>query len=214
MAGQGLAQILKADLEGLARAADIVSKGGIICYPTDTVYGVGCDPLNASAIQKTMKAKGERTRPMPVLVHGLDDAEKLAHVSDRAKRLASKFWPGPLTLVLEARDILPAILVPQGKVGVRSPNHPLCLDLLGLCSGRLVGTSANRTGRPASITAMQALDELGEQVDVVLDGGGPPLGLASTVVDLTAPKLVILREGPVGRTELLHCLRSESQDNY
>ena len=198
---------MKADLEGLAIAADVVSRGGIICYPTDTVYGVGCDPFNSSAIEKTMKAKGERTKPMPVLVHGLNDAEKLAYVSERARRLAGKFWPGPLTMVLKARDVLPRILVPGGKVGVRSPNHPICLNLLGLCSGTLVGTSANRTGRPAAVSARQALDELGGQVDVVLDGGKPPLGLASTVVDLTAPRLVIAREGPVGRAELLRRLR-------
>jgi len=202
-----LGQILKADLEGLARAADVVAKGGIICFPTDTVYGLGCDPLNVSAIQKTMKVKGERTKPMPVLVHGLDDAEKIAYVSDRARRLADKFWPGPLTLVLEARDVLPSILAPQQKVGVRSPNHPICLDLLGLCAGRLVGTSANHTGHPAAMSARHVLEELGEQVDVVLDGGMPPLGLASTVIDLTVPGVTILREGPVGRAELLRCLR-------
>jgi len=202
-----LAQILKADLEGLAKAADVVAKGGVICFPTDTVYGLGCDPLNTSAIQKTMKTKGDRAKPMPVLVRELNDAEKLAHVSDRARRLANKFWPGPLTMVLEARDLIPRTLAPEGRIGLRSPNHPLCLDLLGLCSGTLVGTSANRTGSPPATSAKQAFDELGDQVDIVLDGGKTPLGLASTVVDLTNPKLVVLREGPVERTELLRCLR-------
>jgi L-threonylcarbamoyladenylate synthase len=198
---------MKADLEGLATAADAAAKGGVICYPTDTLYGLGCDPLNVSAVQRTMKVKGGRTKPMPVLVRGLDDAEKLAHVSERARRLAGKFWPGPLTMVLQARDVLPRILVPEGRIGLRSPNHPICLDLLGLCSGMLVGTSANRTGRPPATSVKQAFDELGDHVDIILDGGRPPLALASTVVDVTKPKLVILREGPVGREELLRCLR-------
>ena len=201
---------MKADLEGLATAADVVAKGGVICYPTDTLYGLGCDPLNVSAVQRTMKAKGDRAKSMPVLVRGLDDAEKLAYVSERARRLANKFWPGPLTLVLQAREMLPRILAPKGSVGLRSPNHPICLDLLGLCNGTLVGTSANRGGRPPAISAKEAFEELGDQVDVILDGGKPPLALASTVVDLTQPKLVVLREGPVGREELLRCLRTRA----
>jgi L-threonylcarbamoyladenylate synthase len=144
------------------------------------------------------------------LVRSLDDAEKLAHVSEKARRLACKFWPGPLTMVLQAREALPRILVPQGGIGLRSPNHPICLDLLGLCSGMLVGTSANRTGRLPATSAKQAFDELGDQVDLILDGGKSRVALASTVVDLTKPKLVILREGPVGREELLRCLRSRA----
>jgi L-threonylcarbamoyladenylate synthase len=205
-----LTRIMKADLEGLATAADVVAKGGVICYPTDTLYGLGCDPLNVPAIQKTMKAKGDRTKPMPILVRSLEDADKLAHVSERARRLADKFWPGPLTMILQARGMLPRILVPEGTIGLRSPKHPICLNLLGLCSGMLVGTSANLTGRPPATSAKEALDELGGQVDVILDGGRSPLASASTVVDLTRPKLVILREGPVGREELFRCVRSHA----
>jgi len=203
-----LIRIIKADLEGLATAAEIVARGGVICYPTDTVYGLGCDPLNVPAVQKTMKAKGDRTKPMPILVRSLEDAGKLAQVSERAKRLADRFWPGPLTIILQAREILPRILVPDGTIGLRSPKHPICLNLLELCSGMLVGTSANLTGRPPATSAKEALDELGDQVEVILDGGRSPLASASTVVDLTQGKLVVLREGPIGKEELLRCLRS------
>jgi L-threonylcarbamoyladenylate synthase len=202
-----LAELLKANLEGLARAARIVAGGGVICYPTDTLYGLGCDPLNAAAVKRTMEAKGDRRKPMPVLVRDLPAAEKIAHVPDRARRLAHAFWPGPLTLVLHAREVLPAILIPDMKVGVRSPKHPVCLDLLGLCSGALVGTSANVTGRAAATTAEEALDQIGDHVDIILDGGRATLGVASTVVDLTKPKLTILREGPLGRNQLLRALR-------
>ena len=200
-------EVLKANLEGMARAARIVAGGGVICYPTDTLYGLGCDPLNANAVKRTMEAKGGRTKPMPVLVRNLAAAEKLAHVPDRARRLAYSFWPGPLTMVLRAREVLPSILVPDMKVGVRSPKHPVCSNLLGLCSGALVGTSANLTGRPPATTAEEALDQIGDHVDMILDGGRAPLGVASTVVDLTKAKLTILREGPLDRNQLLHTLR-------
>lgn len=198
---------MKADLDGLASAADTVAKGGVICYPTDTVYGLGCDPLNSSAIKRTVEAKGGRTKPLPVLVKGLADAEGLVYVTNRAKRVAESFWPGPLTMVLPSRDIVPTILAPERRVGVRSPKHPICLDLLGLCSGALIGTSANLSGRPPATTALEALKELGDRVDIILDGGRAPLGVASTVVDLTQAKVTILREGPVERSEIIRCLR-------
>ena len=198
---------MKADLDGLASAADTVAKGGVICYPTDTLYGLGCDPQNSSAIKRAMKIKGDRTKPMPVLVKDLAYAGNLAYITDRARRIAEKFWPGPLTLVLHSREVVPTILAPEGRVGVRSPKHPICLDLLGLCSGALTGTSANLSGRPPATTAPEALKELGDQVDMILDGGRTPLGVASTVIDLTQPQVTILREGPVERSEIIQWLR-------
>jgi L-threonylcarbamoyladenylate synthase len=202
-----LAKILRADLEGLATAAAAVANGAVICFPTDTLYGLGCNPLNAQAVRRTMAIKGPRTKPMPILVKDLLTAEKFAQIPDRANRLAQLFWPGPLTMVLQARDVLPLILISEGKVGIRSPKHPLCLDLLGLCSGALVGTSANLTGRPPATTAEQALNQIGDRVELILDGGRVPIGVASTVIDLTKPEFKILREGPLGRKELLQALR-------
>ena len=204
-------KLVKANVEGLAEAAGVVLNGGVICYPTDTLYGLGCDPLNARAVKRTMDAKGPRTKPMPILVRDLPTAEKFANVPPRAKKLAQTFWPGPLTMVLEARDILPAILVPEGKVGLRAPKHPICLNLLELCSGGLVGTSANLTGRPPATTAEEALNQLGDQVDLILDGGRVPIGVASTVIDLTKPGIMILREGPLGREEMLSVLRKRNR---
>jgi L-threonylcarbamoyladenylate synthase len=202
-----LVEVVKADLDGLSRAARVVANGGVICYPTDTVYGLGCDPLNASAVTRALEAKGNRTKPMPVLVKGLAAAEKFAYVSTRARTLAENFWPGPLTLILKAQQILPAVLIAEGKIGIRSPNHPVCLSLLDLCSGALVGTSANVTGKAPASTAEEALRQIGSNVDLILDGGRALLGVASTVVDLTRPGLRILREGPLGREQLLRSLR-------
>jgi L-threonylcarbamoyladenylate synthase len=198
---------MKATLEGLAAAAIVVAKGGLVCYPTDTVYGLGCDPLNGSAVARALRVKSGRTKSMPVLVKGLEDAERLAHVSERARKVARSFWPGPLTIVLPAREILPKILAPEGTVGLRSPRHAICRSLLGLCSGALVGTSANLTGQAPAISADQVVRELGEHVDLILDGGTAPIGVSSTVVDLTTANPRIIREGPIARAEIMLHLR-------
>jgi len=203
--------VLKADLEGLSAAASVVATGGVICYPTDTVYGLGCNPFNPNAVQRIMQAKGDRTKPMPVLVRSPNDAEKLAILSSRARKLAQKFWPGPLTIVAPAKPHLPAMLAPEGTVGVRAPNHPVCLHLLGLCSGFLVGTSANLTGRGPATSALEVESQLGDRVDLILDGGRSPLGVPSTVVDMSRGRAVLLREGPISRKEILASLRTSKR---
>lgn len=206
--------IIKADLEGLAKAAAVIAEGGIICFPTDTVYGLGCNPLNASATERVAIVKGGRTKPMPILVRQIQDAERLGYISENGRKLAQKFWPGPLTIVVRAKGLLPKIIAPSGTVGLRSPKHVICQGLLGLCSGVLLGTSANIAGRAPATTAADAASAFGDGVDLVLDGGKSPLGVASTVVDLTKKRLVVLREGPVGKKDLLKCLRTRSQDSY
>jgi len=206
-----MVRVLKADLEGLAVAAETVTKGGLICFPTDTLYGLGCDPFNTSAIVKTIAAKGKRDRAMPVLVRSIDDAERLAFFSESARRLIGAYWPGPLTIVLPARDDIPSALSPERTVGLRSPRHAICQQLLGLCSGYLVGTSANLTGKPPATSAEEIVNQLGDRVDIVLDGGRSPVGVASTVVDLTREHLVVLREGPIARAEVLRCLKQRSR---
>jgi L-threonylcarbamoyladenylate synthase len=205
-----LVQIVKADLEGLVLAADMVARGGVICYPTDTVYGLGCDPLNPSAVEKVIAAKGRGMKAMPVLVKSADDAERLAYFSEPAKRLVDRYWPGPLTIVLPAKDPVPAILAPQRTVGVRSPRHVICQQLLGLCSGYLVGTSANLTGKSPAVSVEEIVNQLGDRVDLILDGGRIPTGVPSTVVDLTKRRLLIVREGPIASAEILRCLKRKS----
>jgi len=206
-----MVRVLKADLEGLAVAAETVTNGGLICFPTDTLYGLGCDPFNTSAIVKTIAAKGKRDRAMPVLVKSIDDAERLAFLSESARRLTDAYWPGPLTIVLPARDDVPSALSPERTVGLRSPKHAICQQLLGLCSGYLVGTSANLTGKPPATSAEEIVNQLGDRVDIVLDGGRSPLGVASTVVDLTGEHIVVLREGPIARADVVRCLKQRSR---
>jgi L-threonylcarbamoyladenylate synthase len=209
-----LVLVVKADLDGLAAAAVVVANGGTICYPTDTVYGLGCDPFNVQAIEKIIKAKGFKTKAMPVLVRGLEAAERIAHFSSGARKLAQEFWPGPLTIVLRAKEALPELLAPERTVGVRSPRHAVCLDLLGLCCGNLVGTSANQTGKPPATEAADAASYFQDKVDLVLDGGRAPIGVPSTVVDLTKARLNVLREGPIARLEIMKCLKGARQDSY
>ncbi len=206
-----MVRIVKADLEGLAVAAETVTKGGLICYPTETLYGLGCDPFNTSAIMKTIAAKGKRDKAMPVLVRSINDAERFAFFSEGARRLAEACWPGPLTMVLPARDDLPSALTPERTVGLRSPKHAICQQLLGLCSGYLVGTSANLTGQPPATSAEEIVNRLGDRIDIVLDGGKSPLGVASTVVDLTKEHIVVLREGPIARAEVFRFVKKRSR---
>jgi L-threonylcarbamoyladenylate synthase len=139
------------------------------------------------------------------LAKSIRDAELIVDFSANARRLAAIFWPGPLTIVLRAKT-QDSILAPRGTIGVRSPGHELCLNLLGMCSGLLVGTSANKTGHAPATTAREVAQSFGDEIDLVVDGGKSILGVASTVVDLSNDFL-LLREGPISREELLRCLR-------
>src|SRR5208283_1803280 len=207
-----MVRILRADPEGFKEAAAAVSSGKLVCYPTDTVYGVGCNPFNLKALDTLIRAKGDRTKPLPILVRGLDEAEKLGRVSDKVKLLAEEFWPGPLTIILPSKSQIPILVAPKGTIGVRSPNNVICLNLLALCGGSLVGTSANLSGQIPATSANEAASQLGNHVDVILDGGRSSLGIASTVVDVS-DNLIVLREGPISREELLRCLRRRTCDS-
>jgi L-threonylcarbamoyladenylate synthase len=200
---------VKADIDGLAAASKIIAGGGIVSYPTETVYGLGCDPFAPYSIERVMRVKGNRKKPLPVLVKTLQDGQRIADFSEKAIKLAEKFWPGPLTMVLKAKTIVPSVLAPSGTVGVRSPKHPICLSLLGLCSGRLIGTSANQTGKTPATTAEEVVRDLGDRIDMVVDGGKTMLGVASTVIDLSS-NFVVLREGPIPQEALLKCLRNRN----
>jgi len=200
-----MVRIVAPDMDGLMAASKVVAGGGIIGYPTDTVYGLGCNPFNNHAISRVIKTKGGRSKPLPVLAKSVREAELIVDFPVNARKLASIFWPGPLTIVLKAK-IQDSILAPSGTIGVRSPGHALCLNLLGMCSGLLVGTSANKTGDAPATTATEVVQAFGDEIDLVVDGGKSILGVASTVVDLSNDFL-LLREGPISREELLNCLR-------
>ena len=199
--------LLKATRNNIMVAARIVERGGLVIYPTETVYGLGCDPFNVEAVKRILKVKGDRRKPLPVLAASIGDADKIAFISQIGKRLAAKFWPGPLTLVFPKKSALPDIVTfGRDSVGLRIPNNKLALHLISLSGGLLIGSSANRTGEEPPRTVQEISGELKEMVDVVLDGGAAAQGMPSTVADLTSEKPRILREGPISLKEILDAL--------
>jgi L-threonylcarbamoyladenylate synthase len=182
----------------IARAAAILKSGGLVAFPTETVYGLGADARDAAAVGRIFAAKG-RPADHPVIVH-LADAAQLADwscdVTPLAKKLAARFWPGPLTLILRrAAGVGDFVTGGQDTVGLRVPSHPVAAALLRAFGGGLAAPSANRFGRVSTTTAAHVAQELGERVDYVLDGGASEIGIESTIIDATGEHPVLLRPG-------------------
>ena len=198
-------QIVAADAAGVARAAETVRRGGLVAFPTETVYGLGADATDERAVAAIFKAKG-RPRFNPLIVHvpDLAAAERLAAFDARARALAERFWPGALTLVLPRRaDAGLSLLVSAGleTVAVRVPSHPVAAALLRAAERPIAAPSANRSGAVSPTEAGHVARSLGSAADggpdLILDGGACPLGLESSVVDLSTPAPALLRPGGV-----------------
>jgi len=189
----------------LERAAAILKQGGVVAIPTETVYGLAADALNAEAVRRVFAIKG-RPADHPVIVHiaGADQLEHWARdIPEAARVLAAHFWPGPLTLVLPRRPEVPdSVTGGQDSVGLRVPAHPLTLELLRRGGFGLAAPSANRFGRVSPTTPAHVAEELDGEVDMILDGGPCPVGVESTIVSLLAPEPVLLRPGGVPLAEL------------
>jgi L-threonylcarbamoyladenylate synthase len=195
--------ILKATKNNITFASKIVKKGGTIIYPTETVYGLGCDPFNKEAVNNLLEVKGKRTKPFPILAANIEDANKAAYISLDGKKLAAKFWPGPLTIIFPKKPSIPDIVTfDQDSVGLRVPDNKIALQLIHLCGGLLIGSSANKTGEKPPRSVQEISEEMKDMVNIVLDGGITAKGIPSTVVDLTLKKPRILREGPINLKEL------------
>jgi L-threonylcarbamoyladenylate synthase len=192
------ARLLPMNSDSIGLAARAVSRGLLVVYPTDTVYGLGCDPLNHAAVRRLFEAKGRESKPVPVLCATAEKAEELVRLGGRATELSREYWPGALTIVAPLRRPVAPLLTQGGEfLGVRVPAHSGCLELIAACGGWLTGTSANRSGEPSARSAGEALDCLGDSVDVVLDGGRLS-GQESTVVKVVGEEVTILRTGPIG----------------
>jgi L-threonylcarbamoyladenylate synthase len=197
--------LVMADEAGIREAARVLAAGGVIAFPTDTVYGLACDLHNAEAVRRVYEIKG-RPAAMP-LIAMLAEAGQWPEVAREASPAAlgfmGRWWPGPLTIILPARADLPAEVLGGGDtVGVRMPDHPVALALLRAVGRALATTSANLSGQAAALTAAEAEASLGAWVDLVLDAGPAPGGLASTVLDCAVDPPAILRAGPVTRVDL------------
>jgi len=194
-------------IRDIEEAAKLVLEGRIIAYPTDTVYGLGCNPFDADAVDRLVKAKDRNKGSLPILISSLKDAERLGEISGFAATLADRFWPGPLTLVVRPRISFPAGITGDTLlVGLRIPNHEKARRLIKECGGALVGTSANISGHPSLRTAEEVLGELEGRVDLVVDGGPAPLGRESTVVKVLGDETTVLRVGALSLDDILKAL--------
>ena len=203
---------MSAGARELARAVTILRSGGLVAFPTETVYGLGADARNPAALARLYAVKGRPT-DHPVIVHLAGAAsmgEWAAHVPPAASRLAEAFWPGPLTLVVERAAGAPgAVTGGRATVGLRVPAQPLALALLERFGGGLAAPSANRFGRVSPTTAGHVRADLGDDVDLVLDGGPCAVGVESTIVDVTGPVPMVLRHGGVAAEQLAKLLGGE-----
>lgn len=200
-------EILKATEEAIRKAAIIVRLGGVVIYPTDTVYGLGCDPANVDATRRVCEIKGRADKPLPLACSDVEMTKRIVDFNPVAERLAKRFWPGPLTMVLPAKVDYPIwVTHGAGTLGVRVPGHPVARRLANLSGGIIVTTSANKSGEPSPKTAEEAAEQIGEEVDLILDDGPAPLKKPSTVLDLSGEELWILRRGPITAEDIKRAL--------
>lgn len=186
------------DTEALERAAAIIRDGGLVAFPTETVYGLGADALSAEASKKIYAAKG-RPSDNPLIVHVAEfsDMEKIAQeMPEEAKKLADAFWPGPLTMIVRKNDKVPYETTGgMDTVAVRMPNHPVALELIRRSGGYIAAPSANTSGKPSPTLAEHVAFDMDGRIPMILDGGPVGIGIESTIVDLTEDIPMILRPG-------------------
>ncbi|MCX2726440.1 L-threonylcarbamoyladenylate synthase [Thermomicrobium sp. 4228-Ro] len=198
------------DAIAIDEAARVLREGGLVVFPTDTVYGVGAAVDRPDAVARLYVAKGRPLdRPIPVLIADLDQLERLAsEVNEAVWRLARRFWPGALTVVVPAQPWLPVEIVRDtGAVGLRMPDHPVALAIIRAAGGAVATTSANRSGEREACTVEEAIAALGEAVDLYVDGGRTPGGIPSTVVALEGGKICVLRRGVLDPALIEQALR-------
>lgn len=182
------------------KAISILRKGGLVVYPTDTVYGLGASMANIPAIERIFQVKGRpKGMALPLLLSDNAQIELLTKsVSTSAWRLIKKFLPGALTIILPKSDAVPDIITGGGKtVAFRIPSHPTPLALIRGLGKPIVGTSANLSGQPSPLTATEVQDQLGDKIDMLIDGGRCPGGIESTIIDLSGEKPIIRRQGAI-----------------
>lgn len=198
-------EVIKSDHPvAIPHAVDVLKNGGLVAFPTDTVYGLAALPTSAEFVERLYTVKGrESTRAIAILLSSPAELQEVSlSPSKTALQLANKLWPGPITLIVPKHPDLPDILSPNPTIGVRVPDHVLALDLLK-AAGPLAVTSANISGWENTNTAREVLEQLDGRIHLVIDGGKTPGSVPSTVVDCTTPNPVILRPGPL-TLEVIH----------
>jgi L-threonylcarbamoyladenylate synthase len=199
-----ITEVLKAGHpSAITHAADVLQHGGLVAFPTDTVYGLAALPFKTEYVERLFSAKGRNnSRAIAILIGQYTDLPRVvAHIDEISDRLAHHFWPGPLTLVVAKQKDLPDVLSPDGSIGVRMPDHPVALALLRKI-GPLAVTSANISGQDNANSAEEVKAQLNGRVHLILDGGRTSGGIPSTVVNCLSPSLAILRAGPISLDDI------------
>ena len=193
--------VLQREIE---KGVKTLQKGGVIAFPTDTVYGLGADVFNSMAVERIYEIKNRpKHRQLPLLIADVEQLTTLAdQIPEIAWFLARRFWPGGLTLVLSKTDSLPVYLASGSTIAVRVPDHPICLAIIQHLGNPIIGTSANISGQPAALTAEEVGQQLGGKIDFIVNGGKCPGGKESTVVDATCEPPIILRQGIIPSHEI------------
>lgn len=194
---------MSCDKEGIEKASKIISQGGIVIFPTDTVYGIGCDPYNKASVEKIYRIKSrDIIKSVPILTYSAEAAERIAQFDQLAKKIVKKFWPGPLTLILKVTDEkIKKSLNLENKIAVRVPNHRCTLELLKKCN-YLVGTSANISGDLPHTNPEECLEKM-QNYDVFVDGGIITSNGESTIIEIENEEVKIIREGSLTKEEIL-----------
>lgn len=200
----------KPEIKKIEECVSILRKGGIVAFPTETVYGLGADGLNPNAIKKIFKAK-KRPADNPLIFHisNKDDIRKFAkNIPPNAEKLIEKFWPGPLTLVLKKSSLIPKIATGGlNTIAIRMPSHKIALSLINLLGNPIVAPSANLFSKPSPTLATHVLDDLNGKIDAIIDGGNSVIGIESTILDLTTGTPTLLRPGKISYSELKKILK-------
>lgn len=200
-------QVYSCSDDAVARCASIVKEGGVVVFPTDTIYGIGCDPFNDQAVGRIFAIKGrDEKKPLPVLAYNVKDAEKIVSLGITGMALAGKYWPGALTIVAPIVDLKISRRVTAGgrSLAVRVPANECVLSLLRRCR-YIVGTSANPSGGRPLKSSQEVLDSSLDGYDALLDGGPVEKGVESTIVDVTG-KPKVLREGAIKSKEVMELI--------
>ena len=201
-------EILKPTTENLLRAANLIKRGEIVAFPTETVYGLGADAFNVDACQKIYSAKlRPADKPLTLHVATFEMIEQIAEISSAAEKLIEKFLPGPLTLILPKKNIVPDFVTCNSKsVGVRFPKNSVAQDFIKLAGVPIAAPSANISGKNPPTTAQEVFENLGGKVEIILDGGKCEVGISSTVADISSGEIKILRQGKISLAQILETL--------
>ncbi|MBO5208580.1 MAG: threonylcarbamoyl-AMP synthase [Lachnospiraceae bacterium] len=201
--------------EQLEKAGGIIKSGGLVAFPTETVYGLGGDALNPESSRKIYAAKG-RPSDNPLIVHiaKMEDLEPIVkEIPEAARKLSEAFWPGPLTMIFQKSDIVPYETTGGlDTVAVRMPVHPVAMAFIEAAGGYVAAPSANRSGRPSPTSAKYVEEDMQGRIEMIIDGGDVEIGLESTIVDMTVEKPMILRPGYITKEMLEEVLQSVSED--